>query len=49
MRKLNIGDPRSTIRNLRKKGFIVRDEWRETVTGSRFKMYWIDNKKHNGE
>lgn len=42
MQHLNIGDPRSTIRDLRKMGIIIRDEWRETVDGGRFKMYWID-------
>ena len=42
MQRLNIGDPRSTIRDLRKQGFKVCDEWRETVDGGRFKMYWID-------
>ena len=39
---LHIGDPRSTIRKIRKQGINVRDEWRETVSGSRFKLYWID-------
>ena len=42
MQSLNIADPRSTIRDLRKLGYNVRDEWRDTIEGNRFKMYWID-------
>lgn len=42
MQHLHIGDPRSTIRDLRKQGFKVCDEWRETVDGGRYKLYWID-------
>ena len=43
MQSLNIADPRSTIRDLRKMGIVVHDEWRETVIeGNRFKMYWIE-------
>lgn len=38
---LNIPDPRSVIRYLRKKGLNVRDRWvRER--GMRFKRYWLD-------
>ena len=41
MQSLNIADPRSTIRDLRKLGIAVHDEWRDTIEGNRFKMYWI--------
>lgn len=38
---LNIPDPRSVIRYLRKKGLNVRDRWvRER--GMRFKRYWLE-------
>ena len=43
MQALHVGDPRSVIRHLRKKGYDVRDEWRSTVTGSKYKIYWIDH------
>jgi hypothetical protein len=50
MWSLNIADPRSTIRDLRKLGVIVHDEWREAVIeGNRFKMYWIDKQKPYGK
>ncbi len=46
MQSLNIADPRSTIRDLRKMGIAVHDEWRETmIEGNRFKMYWIERSK----
>ena len=40
---LKIGDPRSAIRDLRRAGYIVRDEWRRNAsdTGS-YKLFWID-------
>ena len=42
MQNLYIADPRSVIRCLREKGHNVRDEWRSTSTGSKYKIYWID-------
>ena len=45
MQSLNIADPRSTIRDLRKLGIAVHDEWRDTIEGNRFKMYWIDKQR----
>lgn len=45
MQSLNIADPRSTIRDLRKMGIVVHDEWRDTIEGNRFKMYWIDKQR----
>lgn len=41
MTRLNIADPRSIIRDLRKKGVQVCDEWRKTTKGNRYKVYWI--------
>lgn len=42
--KAKIGDPRSVIRNIRKQGVIVSDEW---VNGkdAPYKRYWIDPAK----
>lgn len=39
--KAHVGDPRSVIRNLRKQGVIVSDEWIHNPTSS-FKRFWID-------
>lgn len=39
--KGKIGDPRSVIRNLRKQGIKVNDEWVQGKNSS-FKRYWID-------
>lgn len=39
--KAKIGDPRSIIRNLRKQGVIVSDEWVRNPASS-FKRFWID-------
>lgn len=38
--RLHISDPRSYIRDLRKKGFPILDEWRETAYNSRYKVYY---------
>lgn len=38
--KIRIADPRAVIRELRKKGVIVCDEWCK-ANGKRFKRYWI--------
>lgn len=39
--RLRIGDPRSVIRNLRRKGYAVVDEWETGVTGVHYKRYWV--------
>ena len=36
-----IGDPRAVIRDLRKDGITVQDEWVPSVEGGRYKRYWI--------
>lgn len=42
---LFIGDPRSLIRDLRKDGIVVKDEWITTRDGKgRYKRYWVENK-----
>lgn len=38
----HLSDPRHYIRALRKKGFPINDEWRETVDGSRYKAYYLN-------
>ena len=38
---LHLSDPRSSIRNLRRKGFAIVDEWHNTVHGGRFKRYFM--------
>lgn len=45
MSSLMMADPRSIIRNLRENGIMVCDEWRRTVTGSKYKVYWIEDEK----
>lgn len=45
--RCNIGDPRSVIRDIRKRGIVVRDEW-VNDDGSRFKRYWIENTHYYG-
>jgi hypothetical protein len=42
MNRLFIGDPRSTIRNLRDSGIDIKDEWVPSVNGGKFKRYWIE-------
>ena len=37
---IRIADPRAVIRELRKKGIVVCDEWCK-ANGKRFKRYWI--------
>ncbi len=34
-------DPRGIIRDLRRQGYNVADEWVQSPTGSRFKEYWL--------
>lgn len=42
--KLFIGDPRSCIRDLRKMGIEVKDEYIDTKSGNgRYKRYWIED------
>lgn len=45
MTNLFMADPRSIIRNLRDKGTEIRDEWRFTPNGSKYKVYWIEKNK----
>lgn len=41
--RLHIGDARSEIRNLRKMGIAVCDEWKPGKDGeNRYKLYWIE-------
>lgn len=46
--KAHVGDPRSVIRDLRKSGVVVSDEW---VDGSesRYKRFWIAPKDRRFE
>lgn len=41
MRALNVTDPRSTIRNLRKAGIAIGDVWCTTPDGVRYKRYFV--------
>lgn len=34
-------DPRSAIRDLRKRGIDIADEWRKTADGDRYKVYFL--------
>ena len=45
MNALWIGDPRSAIRDLRNKGVEVQDEYITSLSGARYKRYWIDRKE----
>lgn len=38
--RTHVGDPRSVIRDLRKMGIVVSDEWIEG-NSSRYKRFWI--------
>lgn len=38
--RLMLSDPRSHIRELRKRGIAILDEWRETGYGNRYKVYY---------
>ena len=40
-RKLNIGDPRSVIRDIRNAGIEVCDRYEMSQGGNRYKLYWI--------
>lgn len=40
--KCFIGDPRSSIRDLRNNGIDVKDEWVKSSNGGRYKRYWIE-------
>lgn len=43
--RLHIGDARSVIRDLRKMGIAVCDEWKTGKNGkSRYKLYWIERR-----
>ena len=42
MNRLYIGDPRSTIRNLRNRGIEVKDAEVPSVNGGKYKRYWIE-------
>lgn len=39
--RLRLADPRGHISALRRKGIDIRDEWRHTSRGERFKVYFI--------
>ena len=43
--RLHIGDPRSVIRNIRNMGIEICDEWVEGASGTRYKRYWIKQKR----
>lgn len=43
--RLHIGDPRSVIRNIRNMGIEICDEWVEGTNGTRYKRYWIKQKR----
>ncbi len=43
--RLHIGDPRSVIRNIRNMGIEICDEWVEGTSGTRYKRYWIKQKR----
>jgi hypothetical protein len=43
MNRLFIGDPRSTIRNLRDSGIDIKDEWVPSINGGKYKKYWIES------
>lgn len=45
MHSLWIGDPRSAIRDLRNKGVEVKDEYITSLSGARYKRYWIETNK----
>lgn len=38
---LHMSDPRSSIRNLRRRGVPILDEWYPSAHGSRYKKYFI--------
>ena len=40
---LKLSDPRSVIRNLRRKGYQICDEWHKAVYGTRYKRYFLRN------
>lgn len=46
--KAHVVDPRSVIRNLRKQGITVYDEWVNTETSS-YKRFWIEPLKQGKE
>ena len=47
--KLYIGDPRSSIRDLRNHGINVDDEWVPSVNGGKYKRYWINTNQGGPE
>jgi hypothetical protein len=40
---LKLSDPRSVIRNLRRKGYPIGDMWHKAVYGTRYKRYFLRN------
>ena len=40
---LKLSDPRSVIRNLRRKGYPIGDMWQKAVYGTRYKRYFLRN------
>ena len=38
---LHLCDPRAVIRDLRRKGVGISDEWRRTADGKRYKVYFM--------
>lgn len=42
MNRLYIGDPRSTIRDLRNRGIEVKDVEVPSTNGGKYKRYWIE-------
>ena len=42
MNRLYIGDPRSTIRDLRNRGIEVKDVEVPSINGGKYKRYWIE-------
>lgn len=47
--KLRIADPRGHIRELRRKGFNVKDDWRTSMYGNQYKIYWIPTEATEAE
>lgn len=35
-------DPRSLVRDLRREGYNIKDEWVKSSTGARYKNYWLE-------
>lgn len=39
---LHLSDPRGHIAKMRAKGILILDEWRTSVYGGKYKVYWIE-------